>query len=182
MKTLILLLMIALGIAKIPEKEIIVEDTELQEEVIATATPTNNPVVEEKIELSDFRSEAHENMLDEIDMLSNYEDEEEWFIAYKNIQYKYAKWIDPPKTVFDAFSEDEVMLIMRTVETEVYDRDFMSKANVASVIFNRYNDPDKQFGETMTEVETNQTYGMYLNIIHGINNSRMKRDMPFINN
>ena len=60
--------------------------------------------------------------------------------------------LDPPETIYDYFTEDEIRLICRVVETETYDQDFMSKVNVANVVLNRYY--SDKFGETITEIVT----------------------------
>ena len=78
----------------------------------------------------------------------------DWYIAYKNVIDKYTEIIDPPETVYDYFTDDEIYLIQRTVETECYDQDFDSKCNVASVIFNRIEDENKRFGDSVYEVIT----------------------------
>ena len=96
---------------------------------------------------------AYENMQKEMATIESIEDKKEWFIAYKDIVHKYAKWFDPPETVFDIFSEEEVKLICRVVETECYDQDFDSKVNVASVVFNRI-EHGGEFGNSVEEVIT----------------------------
>ena len=84
--------------------------------------------------------------------IENIEDNKEWFLEYKNLVSKYSKWIDVPETVFDMFTEEEITLICRMVETECYQQDFDSKVNVACVAFNRFN--SGKFGDTMKEVIT----------------------------
>ena len=76
----------------------------------------------------------------------------EWYIEYRDLVCEYAEWCKPPQTIFDAFSEEEVNLICRVVETECFEQDFDSKCNVASVVLNRYY--SREFGETITEVVT----------------------------
>lgn len=71
--------------------------------------------------------------------IENIEDNMKWFIAYKSIIAEYEGILDPPETVYDYYSEDEIYLVQRTVETECYGGDFESKSNVANVIFNRVN-------------------------------------------
>lgn len=71
--------------------------------------------------------------LDEISKL----DTENWFIGYKNILEKYHDILDPPETIYDYYSDSDIYLIERCIETETYDMDFESKCNVVSVILNR---------------------------------------------
>ena len=115
-----------------------VEEVEEVEEIVKTT---------EEIKLEEFNIK-----LAEIEYLKK-ENKEEWFQFYKNLTFEYVEWIGMPITVFDAFTEDEVRLICRAVETETYDQDFDSKVNVACVIFNRIE--SGKFGDTITEVITN---------------------------
>ena len=100
-----------------------------------------------------------QKMQQELSEIERIEDREEWFLAYKDIIYKYYKWFGTSETVFDVYTEDELILIFRTVETECYDADFMSKCNVASVIFNRIE--SGEFGESVEEVITNPNQFAY---------------------
>lgn len=93
-----------------------------------------------------------QKMQEELTEIGDIKDMEEWFLSYKDIIYKYYKWFGAPETVFDVYSQDELKLIFKTVETECYDADFDSKCNVASVIFNRLESGD--FGDTVEEVIT----------------------------
>lgn len=96
-----------------------------------------------------IKKEEFESRLNNIDNIS---DNEEWFIEYKELLSKYAEWIYLPETVFDVFTEDEVNLICRMVETECYGQDFDPKVNVACVAFNRLY--SENFGDTITEIIT----------------------------
>ena len=99
---------------------------------------------EEEIQIEEYETKIAE--------IKNIEDTKEWFLDYKEINFKYVNWIDPPETVFDVFTEEEVRLICRAVETECYQQNFDSKVNVASVIFNRIE--SGKFGDTVNEVIT----------------------------
>ena len=100
-----------------------------------------------------------QKMQQELSEIESIEDREEWFLTYKDIIFKYYKWFGAPETVFDAYTEDELDLIFRTVETECYDADFISKCNVASVIFNRFE--SGEFGDTIGEVITSPNQFAY---------------------
>ena len=76
----------------------------------------------------------------------------EWYKAYKEILCKYKYTVGTSNNIFDFYTEDEVRLICRVVETECYGQDFDSKCNVASVIFNRLD--NGKFGSTLEEVIT----------------------------
>lgn len=60
----------------------------------------------------------------------------EWFKEFKSIIDKYPKAIFV--TIYDVFTKEELDLLFRVVQAEVGDYDFMSEANVASVILNRH--------------------------------------------
>lgn len=100
-----------------------------------------------------------QRMQQELSEIESIDDREEWFLAYKDIIFKYYKWFGTPESVFDAYTENEIELIFRTVETECYDADFMSKCNVASVIFNRFE--SGEFGDTVEEVITSPNQFAY---------------------
>lgn len=127
------------------ESELVVEEIKVVE---------TEPVKTE----AEIKQEEFLMKIQEIEYLKE-ENKEEWFTAYKDLTYEYVEWIEQPKTVFDAFTEDEVRLICRVVETETYDQDFNSKANVASVVFNRLEDGG--FGDTITEVVTSKNQFAY---------------------
>lgn len=91
--------------------------------------------------------------------ISVIEDKEQWFIAYKKIIEEYRDVIDPPPTVYDYYTDEEIYLIQRAVETECYDQYFMSKCNVADTIFSRY--WDGRFGDTIQEIITNPNQFVY---------------------
>lgn len=81
-------------------------------------------------------------------------DEMEWFKEYKKITEEYREYSDVrlPETVYDAYTEEEIEVMLSCIETEVYTGDFMSKCNVASVIFNRIH--DKKFPNNPIDVIT----------------------------
>ena len=106
-------------------------------------------VVEEQPTIEETASQEYIAKMEELKIT---EDKKQWFLEYKDLIFKYYEYLDPPETVFDVFSEEEVQLIFRVVEIETYDQDFISKANVASVVFNRFY--SGEFGDTITEVIT----------------------------
>ena len=108
---------------------------------------------------SDPYEVALQNMQSEMAEIEYITDKKEWYLAYKNIIFKYFKWLDPPETVFDYFTEDEVRLICKAVETECYQQEFDAKVNVASVIFNRYY--SGEFGETIEDIITSENQFAY---------------------
>lgn len=98
-----------------------------------------------------------ENMNLEMAEIESISDQQEWFIAYKDIIEKYAYIIDPPETIYDYFSEEELDLLFRVVQAEVGDEySFEQKVNVAEVIFNRLE--DKRFHNTLVEILTSDQF------------------------
>ena len=118
-------------------------------------------VVEEVIEEEepDQYEIAIQEMQEKMSEIESIEDNKEWFLAYKDIVFEYAEWIDPPETIFDYYTEDEVRLICRVVETETYQCDFDSKVNIANVVLNRIE--SGEFGETVEEVITTESQFAY---------------------
>ena len=88
----------------------------------------------------------------ELEIINEINDKEEWFMAYKKLVLRYRDLVDFSPTIYDRYTEEEIRLIQKTVETECYDQSFESKANVASVIFNRIK--DGRFGKTVKEIIT----------------------------
>lgn len=116
-------------------------------------------VFEEVIEEPDPYEIAIQKMQEKMTEIESIEDNKEWFLAYKDIVFEYAEWIDPPETIFDYYTEDEIRLICRVVETETYQCDFDSKVNVANVVLNRIE--SGEFGETVEEIITTENQFAY---------------------
>lgn len=78
-------------------------------------------------------------------------DKKEWFIFYKDIIDEYSYVIDPPETIYDYFTEEELNLLFHVVQAEVGDEySFESKVNVANVIFNRFY--HERFPDTLSDI------------------------------
>lgn len=116
-------------------------------------------VFEEVIEEPEPYEIVIQEMQEKMSEIESIEDSKEWFLAYKDIVFEYAEWIDPPETIFDYYAEDEVRLICRVVETETYQCDFDSKVNVANVVLNRIE--SGEFGETVEEIITTENQFAY---------------------
>ena len=91
-----------------------------------------------------------QEVLDKQEELSSIENNEEWFIAYKDLIEEYSEWVDPPETIYDYYTEDEIYLMQRCIETETFEADFDSKVNVASVILNRIE--SDEFANEVSEI------------------------------
>lgn len=102
----------------------------------------------EIIEIDPYEN-AINNMRSEMSEIENITDKEEWFISYKSIIEKYSDILDPPETLYDYFTDEELDMFFRVVQAEIGDEySFEQKANVASVILNRiehYKFPDEMF-------------------------------------
>lgn len=95
----------------------------------------------------------------EMELLNKIQDKKEWYIAYKSIIEKYKGIIDPPETIYDYYSDDEINLILRCIETETYQSDFLSKVNVANVILNRLE--CEEFSTSVYDVITDENQFAY---------------------
>lgn len=95
--------------------------------------------VEETEETEDIYEIKRQEVLEKQKELESITDNKEWFIAYKNLINEYSEWVDPPESIYDVYSDDEIYLMQRCIETETFEQDFNSKVNVASVILNRLN-------------------------------------------
>lgn len=52
------------------------------------------------------------------------------------------------------FTQEEIYMIQRVVETETYTADIDSKMNIASVVFNRLNHPNNKYGDDIIAIIT----------------------------
>lgn len=121
-------------------------------ESVFSSDITYELVIEEAVEEQDPYEIAIQEMQEKMKEINSIEDNKEWFLAYKDIIFEYAKLIDPPETIYDYFTDDEIYLIQRVVETETYDQDFISKCNVASVIINRFE--SGKYGDSIESIIT----------------------------
>ena len=83
--------------------------------------------------------------------ISHIEDKEKWFVGYKEIINEYDWILDPPETIYDVFTGEELELLYGVVQAEVGDEwSFENKVRVANVIFNRLE--NEKFGNSLGEV------------------------------
>ena len=108
------------------------------------AMEQKEPVVKNTTKEVNARELSIIHMNKEMDAISHLKetDKLEWYKSYRKIICKYRNVLDPPLSVFDFYTEDEVRLICRTVETECYGQNFESKVMVANVIYNRLESKD----------------------------------------
>ena len=66
-------------------------------------------------------------------------DKLEYFKNYKQVIFNNSNLIDPPETIYDIYSTEEIYVMLKCIETETYQCPFDAKVNVACVILNRIN-------------------------------------------
>ena len=93
-------------------------------------------VIEEEPEVVEIPPTREELMFQDFDALSKIEDKKDWYLAYKGFLEDYPEF-DRGSTIYDRYTEEEIYLMQRVIETEVYGCDFEAKTHVASVILNR---------------------------------------------
>lgn len=64
-------------------------------------------------------------------------DKKTWFILYKSMQEEYDDYLDSPESIYDYFTDEQIVMMQKCVETETYQCSFEAKVNVACVILNR---------------------------------------------
>lgn len=104
-----------------------------------------NDLIEQYKELSDKYNELAKQYEDmtKLNSTNPYADKQEYLNAYKAIA---------PTSIYDEYSANDIFLMQRVIETEVYDLDFEKKINIASVVLNRID--NGEFGDTVKEVVT----------------------------
>ncbi len=123
----------------------------VQETAIFTGISAGNFVIEQPVSINFEIDNAIEEMNYEMTEIETITDKKEWFIAYKSIIEEYSYIIDPPETIYDYFSEEELDLLFHVVQAEVGDEySFESKVNVANVIFNRFY--HERFPDTLSDI------------------------------
>lgn len=148
---ILLAFMLVSLIAPLLAKESSKHEPEIKEVplVFVTAKPEKQEI--EIIETKSLDEIAMDSFYDEMESLSDITDKREWFIKYKAITEKYADIIDPPESIYNCFTEEELDLLFKVVQAEIGDSDdFIQKVNVASVIFNRLE--HERFPDTLEEI------------------------------
>ena len=64
-------------------------------------------------------------------------DNRAWFILYKSTQEEYDDYLDSPESIYDYFTDEQIVMMQKCIETETYQCSFEAKVNVACVILNR---------------------------------------------
>ncbi len=127
------------------------ESVAVQAVVRTTEYLVENFIEEQPVAINFEIDNAIEEMNQKMAEIESIEDKKEWFIAYKNIIEDYAYIIDPPETIYDYFTEEELDLFFHVVQAEIGDEySFEQKTHVVSVIFNRYY--HERFPNTLLEI------------------------------
>ena len=103
----------------IDEAEEVIEEIVVDEPVVVNIPPTRE-----------------ELMFEDFEALTQIEDKKDWYLAYKGFLEDYPEF-DRGSSLYDRYNDEEIYMMQRVIETEVYGCDFDAKANVASVILNR---------------------------------------------
>lgn len=106
------------------------------------------------------------SMNEDMLQLDDIEDKQEWFITYKDIVEKYSDVLDPPESIYDYYSNEELEMFFRVVQAEIGDEySFEQKCNVASVILNRVDCNEGSFAtqNTLTNVLTSDQFATISN-------------------
>ena len=109
-----------------------------------------------------------EKMNAEMSEIENIADKKQWFIAYKAIVEKYSNVFGTQQSIYDCFTEEEIDLLFRVVQSEVGDQyGFEEKSHVASVVFNRLD--HEKFPDNISEILVPSQFstiasGRYLNV------------------
>lgn len=118
-------------------------DTKTETETVMLQEMSSQPATADVEQLLSYeQEEAYVNgeiakMNEEMAAITSIKDKKEWFVAYKGIIGTYSDVIDPPETIYDCFTGEELDLLFRVVQAEIGDYSFEQKVNVSSVIFNR---------------------------------------------
>ena len=128
------------------------ESVAAQAAVKSTEMSLENFVIEQPASINFEIDTAIEEMNQKMAEIESIEDKKEWFIAYKSIIEEYSYIIDPPETIYEYFTEEELDLLFHVVQAEIGDEcySFEQKANVASVVFNRLY--HEKFPDALSEI------------------------------
>ena len=95
------------------------------------------------------------------DMISQLKetDKRAWFILYKSMQEEYSDYLDPCESIYDYFTDEQIIMMQKCIETAAFDCSFNAKINVACVILNRVE--HDQFPTDPVEIVTGKNQFSY---------------------
>lgn len=128
------------------------ESVAVQTAVRTTEYLVENFIEEQPVAINFEIDNAIEEMNQKMAEIESIEDKKEWFIAYKSIIEEYSYIIDPPETIYEYFTEEELDLLFHVVQAEIGDEcySFEQKVNVVSVVFNRLY--HEKFPDALSEI------------------------------
>lgn len=109
---------------------------------------------------AELADEAKQYM-DLVNELETVTDKYAWYMEFEELM---SNCNDPMESIYDYYSDEELILLFRVVEAEVGDLGgFDEKCNVASVIFNRLSEwhPDGNLFDVLTEQFSTISNGRY---------------------
>lgn len=142
---------------------VIVNSIHIAEDPIVDSEPMISVVEEIIVEEEEHNEE--EEILSKMNELDEIKDNKrEYLMLYKQLYSEYGYYFGEPITIFDVFTDEEIYLMCRCVETETYQCPFDAKVDVATVVINRIESdkyPDKvekvivpgQFAFWRTEID-----------------------------
>jgi len=113
--------------------------------------PTKNPVKVAKTEIKEIEKKI-EKILKTSSSNKASKRLKRLFLNYKKCIKKHDGLIDPPESIYDCFSKEDITYICRTVETETYQQSMIRKANVASTVLSRFE--HGAYGNSLKEIVT----------------------------
>lgn len=125
------------------------DDTYIVETSSKMLIVASEPVIEKISEQNQIENITQEMQV-KMAEIETIENKQEYFIAYKNIVSEYSEWLDPPETIYNYYTSEELDLLFRVVQAEIGNYSFEQKCNVVSVIFNRIS--NSRFPNTMSEI------------------------------
>lgn len=140
----LLILIVTLVVTTIKSKQEQIEalettNTSLQEHY-NTVSDTNYSLM---YEIDELQTQLIEQKEIEVAKLQNLiepiknTDKELWFTLYKKIEEEYSDYFGKSDNIYDYFTEEQINMMWKCIETETYQCNFDSKVNVACVILNR---------------------------------------------
>ena len=132
-------------------------DTEqTKEEIAARLDSIQEQIDEMNQKIDDLKEDQTDTKILEMQIEMNevekIEDLKEYYLTYIDVVNKYSDYIQPPETIYDAYSQAEIYQLWCMVETETSGADFESRTHVANVAFNRVADP--KYPDTLSGVIT----------------------------
>lgn len=160
-KILLSVMIVSLSALVVPlmghSENIETEPVAVQVAVKSTGINAENLIEKEPSTINFEIDKAIEEMNLKMVEIESIADKKEWFITYKNIINEYSHIIDPPETIYNYFTEEELDLLFHVVQAEVGDEyHFDQKVNVANVIYNRLE--HERFPDNLFDILTKKQF------------------------